>query len=144
MGRGSSAVVALFGLAALAGCGEAAVPEVVSYAQDIKPLMTARCIRCHGAGGKLNKDPDIDPAFVKDAMGKDTPMQGDFTGLGPGPASNIGLMVYTGNPGINLMKAWLDPPSPMVPNIRMPPPPAPPLTDREHEMLLKWCADPRP
>src|SRR4051812_35830655 len=49
----------LLGGASLSGCGENSVPEVPSYARDIKPLMTAHCTRCHGPGMPL--DPEIAP-----------------------------------------------------------------------------------
>ena len=34
-------------------------PARPTYKNDIAPLMEAHCIRCHGAGGTLNADPDI-------------------------------------------------------------------------------------
>jgi hypothetical protein len=136
MGRRSSAVVALLGLAALVGCGEEPIPVNVSYSRDIAPLMTARCIRCHGAGGKLNDD----PASVKTA-GVTKPNNGDFTRLdsytdSTGKMIN-GLSAYTGTEGVKTLKAYVD-------TFGMPPKPAPELTDREHDMLFQWAAAPLP
>jgi hypothetical protein len=128
-------------LATLAGCGEADIPEVVTYSQDIKPLMTARCIRCHGAGGTLNKDPGIDPGA---AASGDDPI-GDFTRLddhmNPAGMNVYSLMHYTGALGIAILGGHI---KPAKGEPDMPPPPAPKLTTRERDMLMLWVADPRP
>ena len=42
-----------------AGCGEEEVRAFHSYEKDIRPLMLARCVRCHGGGGTFNTDPAI-------------------------------------------------------------------------------------
>jgi hypothetical protein len=114
-----------------AGCGEEPVPTVVTYSQHIKPLVEAHCIRCHGAGGMFNADPYAVP--VNNSQG---PTNGDFTTLNDvGTAPNVvyGLLHYTGA-GAILMKAYL---------LEMPPAPAPPLTDRENQMMLNWIANPQ-
>jgi mono/diheme cytochrome c family protein len=41
----------------LLGCGEEPVPAEPGYAADVRPIFVARCVRCHGAGDKLNGDP---------------------------------------------------------------------------------------
>ena len=136
----SLALVTLIG-GMFAGCGEQPVPERVTYAHDIKPLMEARCIRCHGAGQMLNDDPDS----VK-TLDVTKPNAGDFTGLENGPAGN-GLLAYTVGGGV-LMKAYIlsqkDPKTGATNPPLMPPSPAPQLTSREREMLLKWLANPLP
>jgi hypothetical protein len=119
--------------AALAGCGEEPVPANVTYTHDIKPLLAAHCIRCHsvGADGKLNMDPGISSSF---SLGKQV-ADGDFSR--PDDVGMVhGLTYYTApNPGVAKMGAFL---------VSMPPPPAPPLTSREHDMLTKWIANPLP
>jgi hypothetical protein len=129
---------------AIAGCGEEPIPDNVSYARDIKPLMEARCIRCHGAGDAFNRDPGLSPAFLN-VPHPDTPTKGDFTRLddhvNKAGVMVKGLMFYTRMTGHIYMDAYLIPEkgSPM-----MPPPPAPALTTRERDMLLKWVSFPNP
>jgi hypothetical protein len=114
-----------------AGCGENPAPERPTYARDIKPLLEARCIRCHGAGGALNNDPDHGGAFPG------APTHGDFTRLDDDPKGMHGLLYYTsaGTGGAAQMKSW-------VVTIGMPPPPSDRLTDRETTILLDWANAP--
>jgi mono/diheme cytochrome c family protein len=125
---------AVFALLGSAGClvSSSDVPENPSYHREIKPLMEAHCIRCHGAGGTLNGDPDIpDVSTIKGP-----PTNGDLTALADDAAGKHGLMYYVdGAPGAPFMGLYL--PS-------MPPPPAEPLTSRESAMLLKWLSNPLP
>ena len=47
-------------LAGLGGaCSIEDTPHAPTYTLDIQPLVLSRCVRCHGAGGHLNADPDI-------------------------------------------------------------------------------------
>jgi hypothetical protein len=125
---------------ALAGCGEEPIPDNVSFARDILPLMQARCIRCHGGGGMLNKDPYSEPT-----LNVTMPEAGDFRHIET-VNGLAGLGNYTGG-GIVLLKIYIDPvaadPKAMPPTMAhpplMPPAPSPPLTTREHDMLLKWA-----
>jgi hypothetical protein len=127
------AIVLLAGLGL--GCGEKEAPLFPSYETDVKPLMGARCIRCHGAGGTLNGDPDIPMTFGLGKMAKD----GNFTGL-EDVGMVHGLQYYTAaapdKAGATRMRAFLKAP--------MPPPPAPPLTDREFEIINRWIDNPLP
>jgi hypothetical protein len=129
--------LALAAIIGAAGCGNA-VPPFPTYSKDIKPLMEAHCVRCHGAGGTLNADPDITPApdgsaaAAYDNVG--APARGYFTqlaDLGPG---KLGLMSYatTAKPLMLLALPY------------MPPPPAPPLTQYEHDLLMAWLNEPNP
>jgi hypothetical protein len=132
-------LLALAGVAVgVAGCGND-IPPFPTYSKDIQPLMQAHCVRCHGAGGTLNTDPDIPP----DTNPQDprssyvgTPKNGYFTQLADVGPGKLGLMSYSGqNPARVLMNAALP---------YMPPPPAPPLTDWEHDLLVRWLDNPRP
>ena len=82
--RGTTvSLIALAGLAAVlggAGCVESSGDEPINptYSHQIKPLMEAHCIRCHGAGGTLNLDPDIPDA---EGVLQGAPIRGDFTML---------------------------------------------------------------
>ena len=114
-----------------AGCGEEPAPLFPSYATDVKPLVAARCIRCHGAGGMLNTDPDSTPV-----LGVQKPNNSDFTRLDDANG-NYGLLHYTsaGAGGVKSLTTFLS---------MMPPPPAPPLTDREYNILVNWAKNPLP
>jgi hypothetical protein len=133
---------------ALAGCGEEPIPDTVSYVRDVKPLMEARCIRCHGAGGMQNKDPSLPAWFVGNYT--DTPKGSSDLTTFESTMRNAGLFkIYLNPMPEKLMgdptpeQPMGTPPAPAVESL-MPPPPAPPLTTREHDMLLKWALDPRP
>jgi hypothetical protein len=129
----------------LVGCGENAVPENPSWARDIQPLMEAHCIRCHGAGGTLNGDPDVPPGSLHTGTaampvpvscapvpdgGAYTcaPIAGKFT-------TQAGLMPYV-TLGAMQLQSYLSYP--------MPPPPSEALDDYETNLLLKWAAHPLP
>jgi hypothetical protein len=119
---------------ALAGCGEEPVPLNPSYSVDIKPLMGARCIRCHGAGGTLNVDPD---SLLKGKTVPKAPNLADFTKLEDTPGGPKGLLSFTSAvPGGDATMMLFVRTGPM------PPPPAPHLTEREFEMLERWVKNP--
>jgi hypothetical protein len=112
------------------GCGGNPVPVMVSYERDIKPLMEAHCIRCHGAGGTLNADPDI-----PQIMNVRQPNATDFTSL-VSANGHVGLMTYTG-PGEVALESSVN----LLP---MPPPPSDPLTQYERDLLFTWAKHPLP
>ncbi|HEY2731157.1 MAG TPA: hypothetical protein VGK52_14540 [Polyangia bacterium] len=116
-------MLAGIGLVGAAGCLNS-VPERPSYERDIKPLMEAHCIRCHGAGGTLNADPDI-----AKISGVQKPLATDFTSLN-------GLMPLTGpaEPALELF----------IRSLPMPPPPSDLLTSWESDLLFTWAKNPLP
>jgi hypothetical protein len=125
----------------LVGCGENAVPENPGWKNDIRPMMEAHCIRCHGGGGKLNGDPDVPPgsltlhlptgplplpcAAVPDGGAYTcAPVNGNFTTQAGLQGYGAGLQMYLNAP--------------------MPPPPSEPLTSYEYDTLMKWESNPLP
>jgi hypothetical protein len=118
--------------AGLAGCGAEAVPDFVSYSRQIQPLMEARCVRCHGAGGTLNADSDILPNVNKYSG---APTNGYFNRL-EDDGMKFGLMHYTGGL-VAFTMGYVD-------GGPMPLPPAAPLSDREHELFSNWLSNPYP
>jgi mono/diheme cytochrome c family protein len=135
--RGTTvSLIGLAGLAAVlggAGCLESSGDEPINptYSRQIKPLIEAHCIRCHGAGGTLNADPDSQPVMMVQG-----PTQGDFTTLASPAMGRNGLMFYTGaGAAVMIAHVTQDP---------MPPPPAPALTSWEFDTLVKWVNNPLP
>jgi hypothetical protein len=119
-------VAALSGVAfSGAGCGNEA-PLFPTYHNDIKPIMAAHCIRCHGAGGTMNMDPDI-PVIMPSK--NQTPVLGDFTSL-------AGLMPFTG-PNGGTLKQKID----ILP---MPPPPSTALDSYDYDTIVTWASTPLP
>jgi hypothetical protein len=135
----SLALVLAAGAVAASGCGENPVPERPTYSQHIKPILESRCIRCHGAGGTLNKDPDIPQDFnpnsgpplgVLQIGSKGVPTGGNFT-------TYDGIKGYANGPaGPNiLMTAFLP---------YMPPPPSDALSGWELDTFQAWLKNPLP
>jgi hypothetical protein len=147
MKKWMSLVVLVLSSVAASGCGGDTVPPVgfVNYATHVQPILTARCVRCHGAGGTLNGDPDV----VNDGSSellktvvilKGRPTLGHFDcgsedrGTCPGMGCKRGFRFFAiGQPGEGAANMWL---------AHMPPPPSPPLTDREWDILANWRAQP--
>jgi hypothetical protein len=125
-------------LVGLAACGNS-VPPFPSYEKDVKPIMEANCIRCHGAGGTLNTDPYIPPITnPKDPCANfvGAPHNGYFTqlaDLGPG---KLGLMSYTGT---NMPRALMTAALPC-----MPPAPSHALGGYELDVFQAWLNNPLP
>jgi hypothetical protein len=113
------------------GCGPPPGPDKPSFATDIKPIMLAHCVRCHGAGGTLNKDPDIVGAYhgmapinlYLDTYDKPTncPYPTGCTGAKDGASTFKGFLTVSGD-------------------LRMPPKPADPLSDTQIELVLRWAS----
>jgi hypothetical protein len=133
--RGLATLALVVALGALAGCGEEEVPVVVKFDPTIKDLLLAKCVRCHGAGGKLSGDPA--------SMNGQAPGNGYFTQYED--SGDCGAMMpvdcrhgaYTERGLIGYYVHAKD-------DERMPPLPSPRLTDRELELIDRWTANPLP
>jgi hypothetical protein len=134
-------------LGALAGgCDLQLAPSVPTFAADIRPIMLSRCVRCHGAGGKLNSDPQQKGSIPG------APISGYFDALEdrgdcnpadggpPGDSCMRGLGYYTVAPGLTTLKLYIHGSG----NQRMPPPPSPALTDLQLETMDRWLAEQPP
>lgn len=114
----------------LLGCGEEPVPADPGFAADVRPILIARCVRCHGAGGTLNGDPlskkDVPPEIVYLEQYEDT-------GMCTAPVMNC----KSGAKGVAaLIRAYVHETGPM----RMPPLPAESLSDWQLQTIDRWAA----
>ena len=101
-----------------AGCGNEA-PLFPTYHNDVKPILEAHCIRCHGAGGMLNTDPDI--PLISGVMKPNATDLTTYTGV-KAPAVFLVLI-----PSINTLP--------------MPPPPSTALDSYDYDTLANWVAN---
>jgi hypothetical protein len=115
---------------ALAGCGEDEAPIFPTYETDVAPLLAARCIRCHGAGGTMFADPEISQAWIdgRNAKTPQAPVNGvEYHRIPKGDFSTkAGAMEY----GMSLYS--------LGKLNEMPPPPFPQLTSREWAIFKGW------
>jgi hypothetical protein len=128
-------------LSALGGaCATEAVPNVPTYQDDVKPILESRCIRCHGGNGMLNDDPDHTGYFAHAR-----PTDGFFNRLEDDcPDAEIsdchGLLFYTPAADPNRSAMFTGFIHATGDDNRMPPPPSPPLTTRQIQVLDNWLA----
>jgi len=133
--------IAVLGLSlgGIVGCGEEPIPDFPSWQKDLLPFFEARCVRCHGAGGTLNNDPYMGP----NTAGKAGVARGTPTAF----YANVYDMDASTTPprlGAKTLNALIAPyMTAKVANddqARMPPYPAPKLTDREMSLVNRWIA----
>jgi hypothetical protein len=114
-------------LCALAGCGEPLpVPASPTWVDDVEPILHGNCFSCHGptanpapAVGQLRWDFWFNPSDPKlSTLGIDT-----TDGFVPYPAEALKFPLYVKMPLA----------------LRMPPPPADPLSDRDIQVLMKFA-----
>jgi len=119
-------------------------PATPSYANDVRPILLAHCVRCHGAGGTLQGDPTMyplgappagyTPGSPKQCYFDEVEDRGDCTATdgGVGADCKRGLRTCA-----VLVGPYILPTSPK----RMPPPPAM-LNDWEQDVLIRWSRSP--
>ena len=106
----------------------AGAPEHPTYDDDVRPLMVARCLRCHGQPGQSD------------------PMAGNLDSRVKGIGVRLDYQYLSDIPDTLMAKFKLFPAYArgQAPNLpRMPPPPAAALEDWEITMLDNWAKDPR-
>jgi hypothetical protein len=147
MPRNIGLVIALGALVVVffSGCAAEDVPHAPTYAADVLPIMLSRCVRCHGGGGTLNDDLGI----ASDSPLKGAPFDGYFDHMEDQgtcvddqtatPPCKRGLLFYATN-RTSQLQVYIH----STTSLRMPLPPAPPLTDRQLEVMDNWIAEKPP
>jgi hypothetical protein len=129
------------GLAGLAiGCGPPPGPDKPSFATDVKPIMMAHCVRCHGAGGTLNADPSLTGEYKGKAPKLSFLDTYDFDkdSLCRTPSGTVCQGAKVAATSFNsYLKIFPD-------ETRMPPLPADKLSDVQVDLLLRWAVDKLP
>jgi hypothetical protein len=124
-----------FALLALAAC-EPEVPAAPTYSKDVKPILDAHCVRCHGANDTLNPDPTgrfplKAPLFCYLQRYEDENCPGSDCKRGAGYCASTA--------STNLIVTEIN--TPDGEQLRMPPLPADRLNDWEMEVLTRWSGD---
>jgi hypothetical protein len=140
LGRGCARIGTTLAALVLSGCQEP-VPRTPTFAVDVKPIFQAHCVRCHGAGGTLNKDPRaLEPAEPTNGF---LDQYADNVDCSPDAAGNIpsscqrGARYEAENGNIRF---YIHAKS----GLRMPMPPSDPLAPWELEVVDNWLAETPP
>jgi hypothetical protein len=125
---------------ALTGCEEP-VPAQPTFAHDVLPIFRAACVRCHGAGGKLNMDPAMTGVYKGEtAPGGYLNSYGDVGDCTVDPVT-MQTPASCGKGALSEalnIKTYLHL---LPPDQRMPPPPSEPLARWELEVVDNWLAE---
>lgn len=135
-GRGAAVTLglgALLGLASLVGCrdyGSAppppGEPPPLSFAADVQPILSSRCVACHAAGGLASFMP-----LTADQARANLVGQGSVTFPGE-------LRVAPGDPDASVLYHRVA--GTGVFGSIMPPPPSPPLEAGQVALIRDWIA----
>jgi cytochrome c553 len=141
---------ALVGAAVAAGCDAyPTAPGKPAYDTEVRPLLMAHCVRCHGAGGSLNVPteptgpnaptlPSI--SGVVDAFNSVAMYFDQFDTTGDCSASPPTDCKNGAGPNAGAIKTFVQPQT--KPPLFMPPAPAPALNDWELGVINNWAANP--
>jgi len=140
------------GLAACSSPSDPPVPDMPTYAADVRPIFVSHCTRCHGDGGTLNAAPNPDgtpntvgkPLVCYLSMYDDT---GDCTADGGvlDPSCKRGAHYCgtgVGSPPVSYLDTYVL--MLMQDEGGMPPLPWPALGARDKEVIRRWLQDPIP
>jgi mono/diheme cytochrome c family protein len=136
MTRVGVALLAVVGVSPLLGCDEP-VPESPGFEEHVRPIFQARCVRCHGAGGKLNEDPLI-PEFGAPSASFLGEYDDELSGCPKEgePPADASPTCHQGAVSVRgLIKFYVH----ETDASRMPPPPSPTLDERELAIVDAWA-----
>ena len=123
------------------------VPAMPTYTNDVRPILMAHCVRCHGANNTLNTNPDVTSVALpapRQCYLQRFEDEGDCTDrnnitLCRSGAGYCGTLM--GTESLITSRVLAPPGSSTI----MPPPPAEPLNDWEKDVLTRWStATPAP
>jgi hypothetical protein len=121
------------------GCSPA-VPAMPTYTNDVRPILMAHCVRCHGANEMLNPTPDVPgarnvPTICYLQRYEDA---GDCTVVATCQhgAGYCGTVMQGSTESLIASRIKL----PAGETGAMPPPPADRLNDWEMEVLTRWSS----
>jgi hypothetical protein len=110
-----------------AACGPV-VPANPTWAEDIRPLMVARCIRCHDGTGHVDPATTMSTQVLSAAL---VAYNFNYATL-PDPLGGLATLRTLGPKSVR---------GPIAGGPRMPPPPAEKLEDWEIQLLDNWAAE---
>ena len=129
LARTFTLALAMLGFCAtVAGCAESG-PDNPTYDQDVRPLLVARCVRCHSTPGQ------VDPLSAKTGM--------PILKAGGSPSFDYQYLSDVPDATMTYLKDLPKYIRGVAQIGRMPPPPAATLEDWEVEMLGKWGTNPK-
>jgi hypothetical protein len=148
---GLVSAVALFGVASCSTT-TASAPSQPAYDSDVRPILMAHCVRCHGAGGSINiaTEPTGPDAAVLTSIQKSAGvLRTSYSYLDQYPADNGQCASADGGATNGCKKgvlAWKSVLSMCIHVtsglLQMPPPPAPSLDDWEKDVIDNWLKNP--
>lgn len=134
MRRAAAALSVLVALG-VGACGSPSVPANPAYDVDVRPILMARCVRCHGAGGMLNA-----PAGVAgDALQSTHCFLDRYQNEGDCTADPTNCKIGAKNWAGTIPTLIRNAPSAIL---VMPPPPSQALDDWAVEILDNWSKNP--
>jgi len=108
------------------------VPATPTYDHDVQPILTAHCVRCHGAGGTPNAIPGVPTALPVPQLCYLQSYDNIPAGCAVGAMGCQAGAIYCAGMFSTYINGSDDAP------LRMPPKPSDPLSQYEKDVLTAW------